>query len=268
MGSSVFDSIDPSAVIYHYDPTGFTSPTWLGIQTEIIVNAALIFTANYDETTSSWSYSVSDCDTAASGKMFIPSTFNGLPVTSIGYRAFDRCSSLTSMTIPDGVTSIERETFYKCTSLTNITIPDSVTSIGEWAFANCSSLKNITFEGNAPSMTTSAFEDFQGLIALPQECIIYYYEGATGFTSPTWQGIQTETIYRTSAFTLGIEKQGTGFELWFNAANGVSYRIEYSTDLENWFTLEDNIPGTGGEVVRYYDTVGTQKRFYRAKRND
>ena len=149
-----------------------------------------------------------------------------------------------------------------------ITIPDSVTSIGEWAFANCSSLKNITFGGNAPSMTTAAFEDFQGLIALPQECIIYYYEGATGFTSPTWQGIQTETIYRTSAFTLGIEKQGTGVELWFYAASGQSYCIETSTDLENWTTLEDGIIVEGDTVVRYHDTAVTQRRFYRAKRND
>jgi hypothetical protein len=63
----------------------------------------------------------------------------------------------------------------------------------------------------------------------------------------------------------GIE---TAVKYWFNAANGVNYRIEYSTDLENWFILEDNILGAGGEIVRYYDTVGTQKRFYRAKRDD
>jgi hypothetical protein len=60
----------------------------------------------------------------------------------------------------------------------------------------------------------------------------------------------------------------TAVKYWFNAASGVSYRIEYSTDLENWFTLEDNILGAGGEIVRYYDVVASEKRFYRAKRNN
>ena len=62
----------------------------------------------------------------------------------------------------------------------------------------------------------------------------------------------------------GIE---TAVKYWFYAANSVNYRIEYSTDLENWFILENDIIGAGGEIIRYYDALGIQKRFYRAKRN-
>ena len=71
-------------------------------------------------------------------------------VTSIGYKAFNKCNSLTSVTIPDSVTSIGVGAFYGCTRLASITIPDSVTSIGDGAFQSCSSLTSVTFLGDAP----------------------------------------------------------------------------------------------------------------------
>ena len=56
--------------------------------------------------------------------------------------AFNRCSNLISVTIPNSVTSIGDYVFNGCSSLENITIPKSVTSIGENAFSECSSLVN------------------------------------------------------------------------------------------------------------------------------
>jgi len=66
----------------------------------------------------------------------------------------------------------------------------------------------------------------------------------------------------------GIEKLEVGVNLWFNSASSQSHRIESSNDLENWTILEDEIISEGDTVIRYYDTVGIQKRFYRVKRND
>ena len=68
-------------------------------------------------------------------------------VTSIGGFAFESCSGLTSVTIPDSVTSIGNYAFYNCNSLTSVTIGNGVTSIGRGTFALCSSLASITFNG-------------------------------------------------------------------------------------------------------------------------
>jgi len=86
------------------------------------------------------SYVVAGIGTA-SGHIIIASSYNGLPVISIGDGAFYDCRSLTSIEIPASVTSIGDSAFEDCRSLTSIEIPDSVTSIGDDAFDDCDSLK-------------------------------------------------------------------------------------------------------------------------------
>ena len=68
-----------------------------------------------------------------SGSVIIPSevSYNDetYSVTSIGDYAFNNCSGLTFVTIPDGVTSIGYSAFYRCSELTSVVIPNSVTHI-------------------------------------------------------------------------------------------------------------------------------------------
>ena len=78
-------------------------------------------------------------------------------VASIGGSAFYGCSTLTSINIPDGVTSIGSNTFYGCSSLTTITIPDGVTSIGDFAFRGCSKLSSIIIPDGVTSINSGAF---------------------------------------------------------------------------------------------------------------
>ncbi len=87
-------------------------------------------------------------------------------LTSIGYYAFKDCTGLTAISIPDSVTSIGNYAFYKCTGLTSITIPSGVTSIGNYAFRDCTGLTAISIPDSVTSIGNVAFAGCTGLTAI------------------------------------------------------------------------------------------------------
>ena len=100
------------------------------------------------------------------GSMTVPSMLGGKPVTRIGNFAFNSCSGLTSVTIPDGVTSIGDGAFYCCSSLTSVTIPDSVTSIEWGAFSECADLTSVTIPSRVTSIEGDVFWCCYGLTSV------------------------------------------------------------------------------------------------------
>ncbi len=90
-------------------------------------------------------------------------------VTSIGKQSFWVCNNLTNVTMPNSITTISSSLFYRCTSLSEITIPNSVTSIDDNAFYECTSLTSVVIPDSVTSIDYNAFEYCSGLINVTVE---------------------------------------------------------------------------------------------------
>ena len=123
-------------------------------------------------------------------KVVIPDKIDGKKVTGIGDYAFESCTNLTSITIPNSVTSIGVYAFEDCASLKSITIPDSVPLVGPGAFSNCTNLTSVTIQNGVMYIGNEAFANCTSLtgITIPDSVTWigrYSFEGCTSLTSIT-----------------------------------------------------------------------------------
>ncbi|MDD6483565.1 MAG: leucine-rich repeat domain-containing protein [Clostridiales bacterium] len=210
----------------------------------------------YTYTVSDGRATITNCDTSASGSITIPSTLGGYPVNGIGKEAFYECSSLTSITIPDGVTSIGEAAFRNCYSLTSITvsknnmnyssingnlfdknkttliqyaigkqdkqytIPNSVTSIGNSAFYGCS-LTNVTIPDSVTSIGNGAFIDCHSLtsVTIPDSVT------SIGNWAFSWCSSLTDVYYG------GSEEQWAKIHKGINNTGLTNATIHYNSNI-------------------------------------
>lgn len=97
----------------------------------------------------------------------------GSELKTIGKQAFDYCTKLESITIPDSVTSIGEGAFRGCEALTSIDIPENVTSLEGYTFYGCTNLNEITIpagveEIKEAALSTTALKS----ITIPDGCTL------------------------------------------------------------------------------------------------
>lgn len=128
-------------------------------------------------------------------------------ITSITTMAF-QYAGLTDIQIPEGVTLIEAQAFSGCTSLANVDLPSTLSEIGQSAFAGCSSLHTVTIPISVMKIGYGAF----GVAGTPLNIA---YQG----TIEQWNVIQfdspsacfpNDTKIVCTDGTLIVEKDGTG----------------------------------------------------------
>jgi len=91
------------------------------------------------------------------GDVVVPEVIEALPVRHIASEAFNKDTTITGITIPEGVTEIRRASFSECTNLISARLPNGVTIIGGYAFYRCASLRNVNIPESAKYIDDLAF---------------------------------------------------------------------------------------------------------------
>ena len=87
---------------------------------------------------------------AVKGALVIPKEIKGRPVTRISSYAFENCTKITSVEIPDGIQEINNKAFFYCSGLTSVRIPKSATFVDNKAFDGCWRLKSFIVDPDNP----------------------------------------------------------------------------------------------------------------------
>ena len=86
--------------------------------------------------------------------------------TVLGGRMFQNCYALTSVSLPGSVTSLGPSMFYSCSSLTSVVLPENINTTQLYTFQNCYSLRFVTLPSRVMTVATTAFKSCYALASI------------------------------------------------------------------------------------------------------
>ncbi len=141
----------------------------------------------------------------------------GRNLKTIGYRAFDGCTSLTEIVLPDYVTTLinsfgTSETFRNCTSLKKVTLGKRISSMGTAVFSGCSNLQEVVINDGLSVISENCFSGCTAIKTITNYCVELPTTSTKAFPS---------TIYNTAALYIPEASYATytATEPWSNFKN-------------------------------------------------
>ena len=199
--------------------------------------------------------------------------------------AFDGCSQLTSVKMPETVMRIGDGAFNNCSKLASITIPDSVTRIGGGVFVNCS--EDLIIYGYADTYAET-YAGERGITFVPLDTTIYTIEYDPNGGLGT---LKKQSKIHGRSITLNTDvpwREGYDFLYWSTEANGSGSTYEpgdvykananailYAQWIDNstpYYIVSYNATGgegapakqtkRDGETLRLSSTIPTREGHY------
>lgn len=180
-------------------------------------------------------------------------------VTDINAYSFLFCTALTSIELPEGLSAISKETFSKCIKLTDITIPSTIMEIGKDAFYECSALTQIHFGGSKAQWNNVTGEGKPTAIPVAYGKYDITFDANNGSSEKAYQAAKGSVTLNQNAFS----HDGYMFAGWNTQAdgNGSAYadnaEINVTDDLTlyaQWIPSIDSATVTLDETAFVYDS--------------
>ena len=190
-----------------------------------------------------------------SGAVSIPSRIGGYPVTTIGRRAFNYKTQITSVVIPSSVTTIKPYAFESC-SLSSVTIPSSVTSIENSAFKGCS-LTSVTIPSSITKIIDSTFYQCREMsyVVLPSSVTLiesFAFYGCSGLKDVYYTGTEQQKSRMTIESPDSYNKPLVNATWHYNCNPSNPTCTHSRTSIKNAVSATCTSSGYTGDTYCYY----------------
>ena len=179
------------------------------------------------------------------------------------------CSSLKSITVPEGVTKIPYRTFMNATALEQVRLPYSLREIETWAFRACPALRKVYVPSSVDTLGTGVFVDNSDLVVwceyestVLQYCMDndtdYYYLSPDGLVVPRG------SVYQGEGGVYGFARTGCSRQsLPLTSIVATLYNQDGSVRVQKTVEPGVNDYHLGGEINSAIDISGLPLGSYR-----